>query len=159
MKKLSSIELLHANGDSTVIGSESIVDLQIGEIVQNWELNEELQLEKMFECQSFHLEIVYQENEEAKEVIEGLLSQTDLEGFILAYHKSDKVKIFDLPYLEESDDDSTNIFQVTYSIDVNDLVEGAAQGTRLLLIDIDVDNLEFEDEEFEDEELEEVKEG
>lgn len=148
MKKLDSIELLHANGDSTIFDAESILDLSIEEITENWDLNDESKMEKTFTCLSFHLEVVYHEDEEDKDVVEELLTQKDIIGFLLNHKKSDKVYMFEVPYIEKSEEDVTNIFELVYKIEVNEIIEGADEKDRILLIDIDISNEEIEEEGF-----------
>ena len=78
MKKLDSIELLHANGDSTILVKESIVDIVIEEVTQNWELGDEYSFDKVYSCSGFHLEILYNSEEDDKEAVERLLDKKDL---------------------------------------------------------------------------------
>lgn len=147
MKKLDSIELLHANGDSTIIDSIGIFDLRIEDVVEDWEINEEGGLERSFSCNSLELAILYNTNDEDLEVIKALQEQKDIFGFVLSYKKKKKVKEFDLPYIEESEEDLTNILQLVHDIDMTEITEEVLEeGDRLLLINISIENLEFEDE-------------
>lgn len=146
MKKLESIELLHANGDSTVLGVDSILDLSIEEVTQNWDLNDESKFEKTYTCLAFHLEVVYHEDEEDKDVVEDLLTQKDIVGFILAHKNTDKLHQFEVPYIEKSEEDSSNIFELAYKVEVSEIIEGADDGDRILLIDIDLSNEDVEED-------------
>jgi hypothetical protein len=150
MKKLDSIELLHANGDSTIIVKESILDIVIEDITQTWVLEDEFQFDKIYTCSAFHLEILYNQEEDDKEVVEHLLEQRDLVGFIIYYNKKDKVHMFELPYLEVSEEDENNIFELAFELDINELVEDAKEGDKVIALDVSMDNLDLE----EDEELE-----
>lgn len=146
MKKLSSIELLHANGDSTVILKESILDVIIEDITENWELEDDYSFEKIYSCSGFHLEILYNEEDSDKDVVEGLLSQRDLAGFVLYYKKEKNYKTFELPYIGESEEDLNNIFEVAINLDIKDIIENAEEGMRAIVLDVSMENLEFEDE-------------
>ncbi len=146
MKKLDSIELLHANGDSTVIEKDGILDIVIDEVTKNFELNDEYGFNKVYSCAGFHLEIYYNDKDEDKEVVERLMEHRDLAAFILHFDKTDKVKEFELPYIEESDEDQNNIFEVVVELDVQDIINEAEEGDRVIAIDISMENLEFIDE-------------
>lgn len=148
MKKLDSIELLHANGDSTIITKESIVDIVIEDITQNWELGDEYNFYKEYSCSGFHIEIYYNQEEDDKEVVERLLTHRDLAGFILHYEKKGKWQGFELPYVEEDEDSLTNIFEVAVELDVKEMYSDAKEGDRIIAIDISMENLEFEEEGF-----------
>ena len=148
MKKLDSIELLHANGDSTVITKDSIVDIVIEDVTQNWGLNDEYAFEKVYSCDGFHLEILYNQEDDDKEVVERLLDHRDLSGFVLHYEKKDKVHMFELPYIDEGEDSLVNIFEVAVELDVKEVYNDGNEGDRIIAIDISMENLEFEEEGF-----------
>ena len=148
MKKLDSIELLHANGDSTFLEKESIVDIVIEDITENWELVDEYSFERKYSCTGFHLEILYNQEEDDKEVVERLLAHTDLAGFVLYYKKKDKVDMFELPYVEEEEDSFNNIFEVAVELDIKEVYGDANEGDRIIALDISMENLEFEEEGF-----------
>jgi len=148
MKKLDSIELLHANGDSTILVKESIVDIVIEEVTQNWELGDEYSFDKVYSCSGFHLEILYNSEEDDKEAVERLLDKKDLAGFILYYNKKDKVHMFELPYVEEEEGSLNNIFQVSVELDAKEVYNDAKEGDRIIALDISMENLEFEEEGF-----------
>lgn len=147
MKKLDSIELLHANGDSTILVKESIVDIVIEDITQNWELGDEYVFDKVYSCSGFHLEIFYDSEEDDKEVVDRLLEKKDLAGFILYYNKKEKVHMFELPYAEEEEESLNNIFQVSVELDVKEIYNDAKEGDRIIALDISMENLEFDKEE------------
>ena len=147
MKKLDSIELLHANGDSTILVKESIIDIVIEDITQNWDLGDDYKFERKYSCTGFHLEILYNEEEDDKEVVERLLTKNDLAGFVLYYEK-EKVQMFELPYVEEDEDSLNNIFQVAVELDIKEIYSDANEGDRIIALDISMENLEFEEEGF-----------
>jgi hypothetical protein len=146
MKKLDSIELLHANGDSTILTKESIVDIVIEEITENWELGDAYKFDRVYTCGGFHIEILYNQEEDDKEVVERLLDHRDLAGFILYYDKKDEVHMFELPYVEEEEDSLNNIFEVAVELDIKEIYNDANEGDRIIALDVSMDNLEFEEE-------------
>jgi len=146
MKKLDSIELLHANGDSTILTKESIVDIVIEDITENWELGDKNKFDRIYSCGGFHIEILYNQEEDDKEVVERLLEHRDLAGFILYYKKKDQVHMFELPYVEEEEDSLNNIFEVAVELDVNEIYNDANEGDRIIALDVSMDNLEFDEE-------------
>ena len=149
MKKLDSIELLHANGDSTIIKKESIFNIVIEDITQNWELGDGYRLDKEYSCSGFHIEILYNQEEDDKEVVERLLNQKDLAGFVLYYGKKKKKwHAFELPYVEEDEDSLNNIFEVAVELDIKEIYSDAKEGDRIIALDISMENLEFEEEGF-----------
>lgn len=145
--KLNSIELLHANGDTTIIEKDAILDLVIEDVTENWELNDKGGISKSKSCGSLELAILYNTNDDDVDVIHNLQKQTDLVGFVLYHKKNKKKKEFELPYLMESEEDYNNIFQFVNDIDMNEIAdEVIEEGDRILAITVAIENLEIEEE-------------
>lgn len=148
MKKFESIELVHLNGDSTVIVQEGILDLHIEEVTKDYDFIDG-ELVKSLSCKSFTLDILYNEKDDDAEVIKYLVKNETIIAAILKYEK-DKVKEIDLPYLPMSDEDEANAFQITTDVALGELIEEIEEdGDKVLSIDISIYNMEFE--EFEEE--------
>jgi hypothetical protein len=143
MKKLSSIELLHENGDSTIIDGDAVLDLVLDDVVEQWELDEKNRFVKEYACSGLHLEVLYHEQDSDKEAVTNLLKQTDISGFVLYIGKKEKAKVFDLPYLNESEEDVLNVFEVAFEVDLSEVFEEASKEEKLIVIDVSMDNIDF----------------
>jgi len=146
MKKFESIELVHLNGDSTVIIHEGVLDLHIEDVTKDYDFIDG-EILKSLNCKSFMLDILFNENDEDVDVIKYLIENQNIISVILNYEKG-KYKEIDLPYLPVSEEDETNVFQMTSEIVLKEVFQDAEvdDDDKILSLDISIYNFTEEEE-------------